>query len=838
MAATPYILPRETRESGVLVGNGTVGPYAASAYKVFDTVDVKVFAKALGETVFSDVTAGCTIAKVNPASAYDYFTVTFGAAVPATTDWYHQARRVAERSVAVTKGGTLDSNQLEKELSKQATVESEVRRDLDRAVMVEVGTDPIVVIPGADGELVKFDIDGNLVTSGENVDTIEGSTAAAAASAAAAAGSAGAASGSAGASAASAAAAAASAASINLPAVVADTMLVAKSDASGYLPKPKADVRDFLDAVVYVADVAALAALDVTKDKAAVIYASSVRNGRLAFSSGNLSAQVTADPNQYTYVAPASAPTGAAGAWVYDSGLFVGQFPTPAIRSERSKLQDRCDLRDWNGLDLTDTNDNASLLTAAFAAVAISGDTLWMPAGTIAAGSTVNLPAQAKIQGEGAMGSIYGGLAMASQKKTVLHFGHTGVGLLANAAYGAEIRGITTYRTQPAPGAGWAPTAHDFDIKIVGSADVVLDGITILNGTKGILAIGDDTTTGAGCGRIKLRNIGGQPMNTGIELRNCYDVVWMDEIGFWPFWSNQADVRAYQRASGIAYNFFRLDNPKIGRMFSLGYLRTMAVSQGAAGVNFPASLPAGSVSKGYIDTLGGDSTATVLQLNAGASPTMVIDKLYGHSGAGWAANSYLVRDSGTNSRVSIGHLELGQNIADMVLMDGAGGLIMAGRAKVYQWDMNTLGASAFNIGAGNKLVVGPIDKDATTSPLFTAAAAGIVESDEWQAYTATVAAQTGTITTMGTQVTRYQRKARKVTLNFDIIITTIGTGATGVTITLPVTAAQGAGGTWVNTATNASGPARISAAGTQAFITPFPVASGQRFIGSIEYEVA
>lgn len=188
MTATVYPLPRETRESAVLAGNGTVGPFGPSLYKIFDTVDVKVFAKALGETVFSDVTSGCTIAKVNPANAYDFFTVTFGASVPATTAWHHQARRVAERSVAVTKGGTLDSNQLEKELSKQASVESEVRRDLDRAVSVQPGTDPIVVIPGADGELAKFE-DGNLVP-GPNADEIEADAAAAAASAAAAAGSA------------------------------------------------------------------------------------------------------------------------------------------------------------------------------------------------------------------------------------------------------------------------------------------------------------------------------------------------------------------------------------------------------------------------------------------------------------------------------------------------------------------------------------------------------------------------------------------------------------------------------------------------------------------------
>ncbi|RUT80580.1 hypothetical protein EOD14_33225, partial [Mesorhizobium sp. M7A.T.Ca.US.000.02.1.1] len=191
MASTPYPLPRETRESAVLAGNGTVGPYGPSLYKIFDTADVKVFAKALGATFFSDVTAGCTIAKVNPASAYDYFTVTFGALVPATTAWYHSGKRVAERSVAVTRGGTLDSGQLEKELSKQASAQSEMRRDLGRAVMAEPGTNPIKIKPGAANELMMSDAAGNLVSSGVNSVTLVAASSAAIASAAAAAVSAG-----------------------------------------------------------------------------------------------------------------------------------------------------------------------------------------------------------------------------------------------------------------------------------------------------------------------------------------------------------------------------------------------------------------------------------------------------------------------------------------------------------------------------------------------------------------------------------------------------------------------------------------------------------------------
>ncbi|MBZ9981340.1 hypothetical protein LB521_09230 [Mesorhizobium sp. BR-1-1-8] len=73
------------------------------------------------------------------------------------------------------------------------------------------------------------------------------------------------------ASAAWAAAAAASAATVNLPTIVANTMLVAKPDGSGYLAKVAADVRDFLDTPVYVATRTAMKALTPTKDLVAML---------------------------------------------------------------------------------------------------------------------------------------------------------------------------------------------------------------------------------------------------------------------------------------------------------------------------------------------------------------------------------------------------------------------------------------------------------------------------------------------------------------------------------------------------------------------------------------
>ncbi|WP_127523671.1 hypothetical protein [Mesorhizobium sp. Z1-4] len=173
MTASPFPLPRETRESAILVGNGTPGPYGPSGYKVWDTADVVVYARADGEEVFTDVTADCTITKTASA-LYDTFSVTFAANVPATTDWYHQARRTHERQIAATQGGAVSGAELEKELAKQATILSETRRDIDRALRVDLEFDGSLVLPVlGDSQLLKWDATAKKFAPGPVASEIE-----------------------------------------------------------------------------------------------------------------------------------------------------------------------------------------------------------------------------------------------------------------------------------------------------------------------------------------------------------------------------------------------------------------------------------------------------------------------------------------------------------------------------------------------------------------------------------------------------------------------------------------------------------------------------------------
>lgn len=130
MAQTPYPLPRQTRMSDILFGDGTAGPYGPSPFKIFETADVRVLACPAGADSFSDVPA--VVTKTSGAE-FDTFSLTFASPLPATTRFVFFAARTHHRDVSVFKGGALSTDQLEKELSKQATVISELRRDVNVA---------------------------------------------------------------------------------------------------------------------------------------------------------------------------------------------------------------------------------------------------------------------------------------------------------------------------------------------------------------------------------------------------------------------------------------------------------------------------------------------------------------------------------------------------------------------------------------------------------------------------------------------------------------------------------------------------------------------------------
>lgn len=169
MTAT-FPLPRETRETAILTGDGASTQFGPFAFKIFDTADVQVWVKTAAAAQF--VKTAVTVAKTT-ADPLSHFTVTFAAAPAADTDFIVVSRRTHERSTDATRDGSIDSRELEKELSKQGSVLQELRRDLLRTVRTDFDRSAgvtLATIPA--GNFYKTDADGNLVDGGDADDII------------------------------------------------------------------------------------------------------------------------------------------------------------------------------------------------------------------------------------------------------------------------------------------------------------------------------------------------------------------------------------------------------------------------------------------------------------------------------------------------------------------------------------------------------------------------------------------------------------------------------------------------------------------------------------------
>ncbi len=164
MVENPYPIPRQLRQSGILVGSGgdTYGPFD---FKIFDPSDVVVCARAAGAKRFTEV-SGVVVSKVGGNTALnplDEFTVKFPYDVPLTTRYVVLSSRIAARAAGVMFGTRIDPNALEKELSKIATQQQELRRDVGRSIMVELGEQGLVLDPDLEDGVTIMKEGGRLV---------------------------------------------------------------------------------------------------------------------------------------------------------------------------------------------------------------------------------------------------------------------------------------------------------------------------------------------------------------------------------------------------------------------------------------------------------------------------------------------------------------------------------------------------------------------------------------------------------------------------------------------------------------------------------------------------
>jgi hypothetical protein len=359
------------------------------------------------------------------------------------------------------------------------------------------------------------------------------------------------------------------------------------------------------------------------------------------------------------------------------------------------------------------------------------------------------------------------------------YFDHTGIGfnvaVAANALMGSVmLEKIGTLRNQPVPGAGWTPTANDYDIS-VSDTDMHLRNVMLYNPTKGINQIYGNA------GRLTIDGLFGQPLQVGINVDTDYDTNRFHNVHFWPFWQDNVNIHAYTKANLAAFKLLRCDNPLMTNIFSIFARYPLYFGASAAGVS----------SRVVISNYGfdgvGESGIFISSAATGTTAQLSNGYVYGADSTGTNAFNGVVNNS-ASSNINFSNLRVSQ-VLQQAIVNNANSIIDVSGIQVDNWNVSNAGYNAIAGSSGlirvhGKMVLsGGNGVDAANNVSY-------VRSAEWLTnFTPVITAATGTITTSSSTL-RYKVEDDVCTFNLTITITTNGTGAVAVKASLPIAPVQ------------------------------------------------
>lgn len=462
-------------------------------------------------------------------------------------------------------------------------------------------------------------------------------------------------------------------------------------------------------------------------------------------------------------------PTQLTDATTYSRAGIVG----PAYLANHVKMSQRADMRDWNTLDTTGTNDNASLVNQMLVDMKGKGP-LWQPPGIIVLGAPIDWPEN----------TILKGIAQADGQYTgeigFFHLAHSGVGFRPTNNIGARrAECINTYRTQPAPGPGFTPANHDFDWDLEGGQGIDLVYCTPLNASRAFRVRGRQSL-GQAAGRIRILYAKGQPLITGFDLTHATDVVTVHGTHFWPVWNANPNVFIATRAAAVSMVTGRLDNPKFGDNFFWGYQRGWIVNnQGVLG-----TLPTGTLNQGQANQMGFDNCGVGLLFNTGADGAVLhASHVYAASdpGAPSVTAENLFWCLANNTRATFESLFGQYTNGALVALNGSGNVWNIGKSRSKFIDLDANGTPEFSVDAGNTLSMASKPE---TSAGTIYGGAGNIESPDWRAFTPNWSSGGGAFGSLTGVSGRYRRgPGNTVTVQAYGTVSAIGAASGEVQIT-------------------------------------------------------
>lgn len=484
-----------------------------------------------------------------------------------------------------------------------------------------------------------------------------------------------------------------------------------------------------------------------------------------------------------------------------------------APRTDREKHDDRFDLRDLDGLDLDGNNDNASLVTRAFQESSDSGIPVHSPAGVIVCDSPVVINGGASIQGV-PYSPYVGAPDRSPGRGTVFHFTHTGVGFQIGQSdhiqSGVVLDGITTRRDQPAPGPGWSPTDHDYDIHVL-NTDVQIPNLMLWNATRGISL--DD----AAAGRLTVGTVRGQVFKSGIRIDNSYDSFLFDLIDFWTFWSNDPYTRAFTLANLDAVQILKQDGVMGDRLFSIFARSVLRLSSGVAGATVASKINQIYADKYRKNAIWFDSSCVSAEFYVGSLTAQGDDSAFS------SASNIPVLIENNSNKLKIPAMESQISGGGVVSINGTGNRVGIAMPTVTNYNQQgpVNPQTGFYCAPGNTLeILGtPFVLGDNKGGALYGGGGDIRAPNYWSPYTPAVAPSNGGAgMTYTIQRAEYQVRGDVVDVEGTLTITAAGAGAGALFFSPPLPVGKGGIGSMryvVPGVESKAGTAEVGDSGTQ-----------------------
>jgi len=421
---------------------------------------------------------------------------------------------------------------------------------------------------------------------------------------------------------------------------------------------------------------------------------------------------------------------GAAPALAGDNGsALVGfkQAGTGAVaRTVQSKGRESLSIKDYGALCDGTTDDTTAVQAALDASATLGIRRVYVPSGTCRLTAKLSVPSGGVDlvgDGHGALLGSTGAGVNVRGSGSWLWFDHIGAGIEHSlAAQGTlRIEDMGLVRTQTAPAATFTPIETGYDIDFSGN-DMFLTNVCLLNPTYGIY-------NRAG-GRIWTCRVLGQPLKVGVRVDASTDTSRIQDIHWWPYWSNEAGVRTYQRLNLDAFLIYRMDNSVIDRCFAIGCARFVHLAYSTAG----------TASKLRVTNCDSDLGSYFLAIDSSVSGATVdvSDCVTQGTTSDYLASFHNIVMAGDNCTLRLSNVTLSTAQAPNLRVNGSNNTVFMSNVVLYKWNQGGGTFAAVSVGTStNKVYYDDTTQSTWSSPtsaVFSIAAGSSTSGWQFSGY--------------------------------------------------------------------------------------------------------